>query len=207
MKRRYAMTAAAVAVLALTGATALLLGNSDTPAGEAKLGEPAPDFTLNDVYGKPFSLSEFRGKVVVVTFTSPRCPWSLGYDGAHRDWWKKYVAKDVQFLAVNPNRDEGVEEIRRHQVAKDLTLPTLKDPGNKVADVYGARTTPHVFIINKDGVLVYSGQPCDIGATATQPAVAKNSILPILDRLVAGETVEPSQTRPWGCTIKRGGAD
>lgn len=173
------------------------------PEAVARVGEPAPDFILANVYGKPYSLSEFRGQIVVIDFNSVRCPWSLGFDAEHRRLWREYAPQGVQFLAINANHNDTPEEVRLHQIAKDLTFPQLRDVGNHVADVYQARTTPHVYIVDAEGILVYAGQPCDRGPSAAEPNVESNNISEILDALVAGETVRPSQTPSWGCTVKR----
>jgi peroxiredoxin len=173
------------------------------PEARAEVGSAAPDFVLANVYGKPYSLSEFRGQVVVIDFNSVRCPWSLGFDAEHRRLWREYAPQGVQFLAINSNHNDTLAEVRLHQIGKDLTFPQLKDYGNRVADVYQARTTPHVYIVDAEGVLVYAGQPCDRGAGAAEPDARSNNISEILDALVAGEDVEPRQTAPWGCTVKR----
>lgn len=173
------------------------------PADQAaQPGRPAPDFALQDVYGKTFTLSEFQGKIVVIDFISVRCPWSLGFDPELKQMWKDYAPKGVQFIAINSNHNDTLDEVRLHQVAKDLTFPILKDPGNRVADAYLAVTTPHFYVVDKDGTLVYAGKPCDSGKPE-QPEVKSNSVRMLLDKLTAGEKVEPTQTKPWGCTIKR----
>jgi len=188
------LLAAALVVFAATGKT-------PPPARDTAV-EAAIDLGLPDVYGKVFTLKEFAGQIVVIDFISVRCPWSLAYDDELRRLWRKYSTKGVQFLAINSNRNDTPAEIKAHQIANDLTFPILIDKGNKVADQYAAQTTPQVYIVDAGGRLVYAGKPCD-GGPPDSLGLDKNSFAAVLDDLLAGKTLEPIRTKPWGCTIKR----
>lgn len=203
MKRLSLIIVLAVVALGVLGGVLWADRDAAVAPTRAEPGRPAPDFALSDVYGKTFTLKEFKGRIVVLDFISVRCPWSLGYDAELRRMWRKYAQKGVQFLAINANHNDTLGEVKIHQIKKDLTLPILKDPGNKVANTYRALTTPHVYVVDPTGQLVYMGQPCDRGPTASEPAVAANTLTGVLDALLAGKQVQPRQTQPWGCTVKR----
>lgn len=201
-------------ILATLTMFSLLLGLSLTATAKdettLKVGEAAPDFELADVTnGKTHKLSDYRGKTVVVTFHSITCPWAVmepdsGYQRLLNPLAEQYADKDVVFLGINSNSDESVDDIAAYVKKKGFTYPILKDPGNKVADQYGGKTTPHFFVIDKDGVLRYQGgyekaprSPQTTGQSDEQ------YLVPALDAILAGSEPPHTTTVPKGCTIKR----
>src|SRR5438552_7099300 len=113
-------------------------------AASPQIGAPAPDFTLKTVDGKTFSLAEAARthKLVVVMFIATKCPYSNAYNDRMRQMAEDYAKKDVLFVGVNSNKTEPAEEVLAHAKEHRFGFPLMKDPGNKVADLYDARHTP-----------------------------------------------------------------
>jgi len=199
---------AAICLGAALGVTVLAESPASNPAA---IGQPAPDFTLQGSDGKSHSLSEYQGKYVVLEWTNPNCPFvHKFYDsGTMQDLQTKETAKGVVWLRINSSA-EGHDG---YQSASDMSsyvkdnhvaaTASLLDPDGTVGHVYGARTTPHMFVINPKGVLIYAGgidntpsaDPADI-------ATAKNYVTAALDEAMAGKPVTTPTARPYGCSVK-----
>jgi peroxiredoxin len=180
----------------------------------ATIGQPAPDFTLQGGDGKPHSLADFKGKYVVLEWTNPQCPFvHKFYDsGTMQKLQKEETAKGVAWLRINSGAQghEGYQTIsdlaayvKAHNVA---ATESLLDPDGKVGHAYGARTTPHMFVIDPKGVLIYAGgiddTPSPDPATL---ATAKNYVTAALDEAMAGKPVTTPTARPYGCPVKYAG--
>ena len=172
---------------------------ADSPA----IGSTAPAFELKSVDGKPFSLAdaEKTNAYVVLMFIATQCPYSNGYNDRMRDMAAAYAKKGIQFVGINSNNTESVEETASHAKQHGFGFPVLKDPGNKVADLYDARRTPEVFVVGKDGKLLYHGRIDDNSNDASK--VASPDLKNALDALLAGQPVAKAETKAFGCTIKR----
>ena len=206
-----------LAILGLILMIALLIGcgsKSSEAANEsgtkAKIGEEAPAFTLKDVVdGKDVSLSDYKGKIVVMTFQSINCPWDkyreeAGYQRVLNQLADEYESKDVQFIAINSNSDETVEQVKEYAENSPVPYPILKDPGNVVADEYGGVTTPHFFVIDKEGKLVYMGGFEQAPNTPEQCGeMEEQYLVPVLDAVIEGKDLPFTVTKSKGCTIKR----
>lgn len=173
-------------------------------AAQAQIGKPAPDFTLKDQAGKEVKLSDLRGKIVVLEWFNAGCPVTQRHHSAKSPTMKttaeKYSDKGVVWLAVHSNSDGSVE--RNADAARELGVayPILDDSTGKVGRAYGATATPHMFIIDKNGVLAYAGAIDDDPQGGK--AHATNYIVKALDELLAGTTVTTPRTRAYGCGIK-----
>jgi peroxiredoxin len=177
----------------------------------AKVGEPAPDFTLSDTYGKSHNLSDFKGKIVVLEWLNHDCPYVLKhYDGKNMQTLQKtYTGKGVIWLSVNSSA-EGKQGNFPPAKANEITAskgasPTavLLDASGTVGKLYGAKTTPHMFIINAEGILVYNGAIDDKPSTKIDDLKdAKNYVSAALDELLAGKAVSTAATKPYGCSVK-----
>jgi len=177
-----------------------------------KVGEAAPAFSLPGHDGKTHALADFKGKTVVLEWTNAECPFvKKHYAGNMQALQKTYTGKDVVWLSVNssaPGKQGHVDAAGATKIVKDKgAAPTLVllDGDGKVGKAYDAKTTPHLYVIDKAGTLVYAGgidsnpsaDPADIpGAT---PYV-KNA----LDEVLAGKPVTTAVTKPYGCSIKYG---
>ncbi|WP_428386362.1 redoxin domain-containing protein [Mucisphaera sp.] len=195
-------------------ACALTLSLASLASAAPTIGKAAPQFDLKDVVtGETVSLYDHQDKIVVVIFQSIHCPWDRmrengGYQRYLSPLAEKYADHNVQFVAINSNSNETVEQVASYATEHNIPYPILKDPGNKIADRYGARTTPHTYVIDENGILRYMGglekaplTPEDCGK------MDDNYIVPVLDAIIAGEEPPFTQTRSKGCSIKRASAD
>ena len=176
---------------------------------KATLGAEAPDFKLPDLDQKQHQLSSYRGKTVVLEWYNPDCPFVVA---AHTKGTLRSMAKDqdpenVVWLAINssaPQR-QGHGEARNRQSVRQYKLdhPILIDEDGRVGRAFDARTTPHMFVIDAEGVLVYRGalDNAPLGK-ADQPYVPY--LQQALDDLAAKQPVRVSETQAWGCSVKYG---
>ncbi|MFA9479702.1 redoxin domain-containing protein [Phycisphaerales bacterium AB-hyl4] len=200
---------------AIAAATALAFSAAPAFAEDgpkAVVGESAPQFELPDLDGEHHSLSDYEGQIVVLHWQGIECPWEIDQyqtilSGIYRDYQSHTDDEGNQrivFLSINSNHTEPVEAIREYVEQWDVPYPTLKDEGNEIADIYGARTTPHIFIIDEEQTLRYKGHPettpvalADVGQGEDQ------YLVDALDALLAGEEIEVTDTVSRGCSIKR----
>ncbi|HEV2664894.1 MAG TPA: redoxin domain-containing protein [Blastocatellia bacterium] len=164
------------------------------------VGQAAPDFTLADLSGKTHSLKDYRGKTVVVSFISARCPISNAYKDRIRAIADEYAKRGVAFLGVNSNADESLEEMRAYAAKNNLDFTILKDKGNVVADAYAAERTPKVYVIDGEGVLRYQGR---IDNSQNPMMVKRGDLREALSELLAGKPISVAETKALGCLIKR----
>lgn len=178
---------------------------------KAAVGKPAPDFTLNGSDGKPHALSSYKGKTVVLEWTNPGCPFvHKWYDSKEmQKLQKEATAKGTVWLRINssaPGKQGAQSPAEAAAYEKDQQVAataTLLDPEGTVGRLYGARTTPNMYVIDAKGTLVYSG------AIDSKPSVsaadipnAKNYVTAALADLAAGKPVETASTTPYGCSVK-----
>jgi len=196
------------------GAPALLLFASTlhlVAGGKATVDDPAPDFTLEDSEGNSHSLSDYQGKYLVLEWVNFDCPFvRKHYDSGNMQRLQKtYRGKDVIWLSIcssAPGKQgffEGDE--LKERIAEEESVPTayLVDPEGTVGKTYGAKTTPHIFIIDPDGILIYAGGIDDKRSTDTDDiAGATNYVSTTLDAAMAGEPVPVKTSRPYGCSVK-----
>jgi peroxiredoxin len=176
-------------------------------------GDVAPDFTLKGLNpkSKDVSLSTFKGKIVVLEWLNHGCPFvRKHYDsGNMQALQKKYTDQNVIWLSVISSAEgkQGyVDEkgaLKEKVENKSSSTDVLLDPTGKVGQLYGAKTTPHMYIINKDGKLVYQGAIDDKADTDKQSiAMAKNYVSTALDELISGKKVTAHTTKSYGCGVK-----
>lgn len=188
-----------------------LIWNPLAQAEEALVGNPAPNFTLIDTYGNNHSLSDYKGKIIVLEWINHDCPFvkKLYNSGKMQELQKTYTGKDVIWLTINssaPGKQgyctpEYANELTRQKKAAQSAL--LLDSEGEVGKLYGAKTTPHMFIINTDGILVYNGAIDDIRSTNIEDiARAKNYVQLALEEIMAGKEVSIKTSPPYGCSVK-----
>ena len=170
----------------------------------AKVGEAAPNFTLKTADGKDWSLSDAKGKVVVFEWINPECPVCEGVmkDGtvAATISGCKEQFGDVVYVAINSSasRTSSFDKTPAYLKDNKIDIPALFDRDGKVGKMYGARTTPHCFVIDAKGVLVYKG-----AINNSKDGDGKtNYVVQAVTQLKKGEKVAPSETRPFGCSVK-----
>jgi peroxiredoxin len=169
---------------------------------QVKLGEPVADFALSDAAGSVIKLSDSKGKIVMLHFWSAKCPFVVRYEERLKKIVEDYEPKDVVIYAIDSNITESREDIKKESEKRHLNYPVLLDADQKVADQFGAITTPHVFILDKDGRLRYEGAVDDQGWGEKDP-VTSSYTRQALDALLKGEEVPLAQSKTVGCTVKR----
>lgn len=182
-----------------------------TFAAQAVIGQPAPEFTLTDMDGNTHSLSDFRGKTVVLEWVNPECPFVVKHysSGNIPEMQKSATDDGVVWLLINSGKDgaQGVYAPAKAKqwMEKNDAAPTayLNDRSGDVGRSYGAKTTPHMFVITADGTLVYDGAIDSIpSAKKDDLARAENYVKAALTAVKAGERPERSKTNPYGCSVK-----
>jgi peroxiredoxin len=177
----------------------------------ASVGQSAPDFKVKDTAGKEQSLSAYKGKFVVLEWVNPGCPFvQKHYDTSNMQSTQKSAeSKGVVWLTVSSTAPDAGDYKKPSELAawiKDkggAPTATLMDDDGKVGKAYGARTTPHMYVINPQGKLVYAGA-IDSKATARKDDVktATNYVAVALDEALAGKAVSKASSEPYGCSIK-----
>jgi peroxiredoxin len=178
------------------------------------IGKPAPNFTVMSAAGSPVSLSDFKGKVVVLEWTAAGCPIVQKHyaDPYHnmQTLQKTYTAKGVIWLSICSSAPEfagyymTATEADKWVVAKGAA-PTayLLDSDGKVGHLYDAKATPHMFIIGKDGTLLYNGAIDSIhSAVVSDIGMARNLVSFALTEILAGKPVSVSLSAPYGCVVR-----
>lgn len=168
---------------------------------KAELGKPAPQFTLNDSSGKPVSLSDYLGKIVVLEWVNPQCPFVQRHyqAGTMKTLADKYNGK-VVWLAINTTSSATPADNAAWISKYDLPYPILSDSSGTVGKAYGAKTTPNMFIIDQQGKLAYRGG-IDDDPIGNKPD-RTNYVEKALDQLLAGQAVAQAETRSYGCSVK-----
>jgi peroxiredoxin len=195
----------------LLGAAALFAATSAPVFASAVVGEAAPAFTLPDSNGTTRSLGDFQGKVVVLEWWNPECPFVGKHYGSgnmqrlQRDW----TGKGVVWLTLNSSAagQQGyVDAAKANALVKErgaASTAVLLDHDGKVGRAYGAKTTPHLFVIDGKGTLVYAGGIDDKPSTdQADIATAKNYVAAALAEVTAGKPVTNPSTQSYGCGVK-----
>ncbi len=169
---------------------------------ELAIGSQAPDFELRTVDAQPVSSTSLRAdaQVTVVGFVAAQCPVSNAYNQRMIALYKQFSSRGVAFVLVNSNSNETTEEMKLYAKQAALTYPVYRDAGNRVADLFGAQTTPEMFVLDAGGVVRYHGAIDDAQNVAR---VRVHGLRLAIEALLAGKPVEPSRTKAFGCTIHR----
>lgn len=194
-------------VVALTLSALVPLTTQAAPS----VGQPAPNFTLKDASGKTVSLSDFRGKHVVLEWTNPGCPYvRKHYNGGNMQATQQdALGKGAVWLAINSTeKDHGdylepAKLVAWKKERKSVPTAVLMDEEGTAGRAYGARTTPHMYIVDPKGVLVYAGGIDSIASSsASDIPKAINYVKQALAESLAGKPVSAATTRPYGCSVK-----
>ena len=168
------------------------------------VGSIAPDFTLIDVIsGQPAKLGVLLGAGAVLDFWSVDCPWSRHYDDYFLERAELWAAQGVMLIMIACNAGETIEQMRDMADAYGITNPILSDAGGRIADAYGAQTTPHVFVLDGTGQVIYQGAVDD--RTFRQPEPTINYLDAAVEALIAGQRPAIGDTPAYGCQIVRQG--
>jgi peroxiredoxin len=187
-------------------ATALTL-----PLWGARPGEPAPDFTATDTYGRTHRLSDYRGKFVVLEWQNRGCPYTRKHyeTGNMQRLQKQWTARGVVWLTIissAPGKQGYMTAEEANQYFAQMgaaSTAVLLDPQGTIGHLYDARTTPEIYIIDPKGVLIYQGAIDDKPTTNPEDIkTARNYVDLVLSQALAGQPVTISATRPYGCSVK-----
>jgi peroxiredoxin len=204
MRKVFIAATALVAVALLLSSRAIADHHEGDKAGKgATIGAAAPDFSLQDQSGKTVKLSDYKGKIVVLEWFNQGCPYVVRHYKAKTmtTTADKYKGQDVVWLAVNTTQGKSAEDNKASAEAWGISYPILSDTSSSVAQAYGAKTTPHMFIIDKEGKLAYKGA-IDDDSSADGGKASKNYVATALDELLAGKPVSTSETKAYGCGVK-----
>jgi len=177
----------------------------------AVVGQPAPAFSVTDTSGKVVSLADFKGKTVVLEWVNPGCPYvRKHYDSANMQATQKSATgSGAVWLAVNSTAPSHTDYRKPADMAswmqaqKAAATHTLMDSDGKTGRAYGARTTPHLYVVDPKGILAYAGGIDDTpSANPADVKTATNHVNAALGDLLAGKPVAQATTRPYGCSVK-----
>jgi len=188
---------------------AVLLALASAAHAAPQLGKPAPDFTLEDQNGKPVKLSDAKGKVVVLEWFNEGCPFVKKHYGSNnmQSLQKKYAKKDVVWYSIVTGK-KGKQGYLTTEEAQDRlktmgSKAILRDEKGDVGRLYSAKTTPHMFVIDKKGALIYMGGIDDNPSSdAADIKSSKNFVASALDETLAGKAVSTPSAAPYGCSVK-----
>jgi len=182
-----------------------------TPVLAAAPGAAAPEFTIADTAGNPVRLADYRGRYVVLEWTNPECPFVQKHYVSRnmQDLQKEWGAKDVVWLSINSTSAGHAEFKTGDQMAAWMRAQggaqkaTLIDGTSAAGRAYGAKTTPHMFVVDPSGKLIYNGAIDDRrSANPADARSANNYVRAVLAEATAGRPVTVATTTPYGCSVK-----
>lgn len=177
----------------------LLCGVFATAGDPIAIGQKLDSVQLRDTKGGAASF-QLSGRVSVLIFYGTQCPISNDYNDRMNALFKDYSAKGVQLVFINANQNESLNEMTAHAKSAEFPFPVYKDTGNVLADRLGASVTPETYVFDAGGVLRYHGHIDD----ARNPARAQvHGLRSALDQVLAGQPVTKTESKAFGCTIKR----
>jgi peroxiredoxin len=200
-----------IAGLAVAGSSSL--ADTKPEASSPVIGKPAPDFALKDLAGNEVKLGSFKGKVVVLEWINPGCPFVQRSHsvGSLVDTAKRRTKDGITWLAINSGASgkQGADASQNTEAAKkwSMTHPILRDESGSVGKAYGATNTPNMFVIDKTGKVVYAGaidNSPDGEGKSPRGGKLVNYVDAALDDIAAGRPVQTSVTKPYGCSVKYG---
>ena len=173
------------------------------PVAAAAVGAAAPAFSLEDQTGKKVSLADYAGKIVVLEWVNPDCPFVQRHANARTfvNLVDKYGAQNVVWLGINSTHYADNAANAKWIAQHSLPYPILNDSAGTVGRAYGARTTPHMYVIDTTGKLVYAGG-IDDDQGGSKGASAHNHVDQTLAELTSGKPVSVPETKPYGCSVK-----
>ena len=179
-------------------------------AASATVGQAAPDFSATDTLGKTRKLSDFKGKHVVLEWTNPGCPFVVKhYGGNMQSLQKEFTARGVVWLSVNSTSKDAFDYLEPAKLMawkaekKGNASAMLMDESGKIGQLYSAKTTPHMYIINPQGVLVYAGAIDSVPSARVEDIkLATNYVRQGLNEALGGKAISTSSTRAYGCSVK-----
>lgn len=200
-KLRMGILVIGLVLLAGVGVGWYVLAMQEVPPSQVAIGGKVANVQLATVTGESVQLYNYAGQQgTLVIFVATKCPVSNDYNQRMADLAKEYTARGFAVIGINSNRSEPADEVARHTSERGLGFTVLKDPDNKVADYLGASVTPEAYLFDRDWALRYHGRIDD----SRNPAnINARDLRAALDAVLAGKTVPVTETKAFGCTIKR----
>jgi peroxiredoxin len=165
----------------------------------ASINQLAPEFSLLDLQGKLHTLHEKLGQIVIVNFWSAGCPHAARVDAELANYMQSW-RPDVALVSIASNANEPPDLLTQVAAQRGLSL-VLLDPEGKIADLYGAMTTPHLFVVDPAGILRYQGAVDDV--TFRQRMPTRHYLRDAIESIIDGALPEPAETQAYGCAIVR----
>ena len=186
----------------ITLAAVLAFAGTASAGGGVAVGDKAPEFTLSDPSGHQVSLSSSNGSIRVLEWVNPDCPFVQRHyaAGTMKKLAERYAADGVVWLAINSTSTMDAARSAAFRDSHQLPYPVLVDRDGSVGHLYGAETTPHMFVIDGSGTVVYEGAIDD--DPRGSKASATNYVSAALDSLLTGKPVATPETKPYGCSVK-----
>jgi peroxiredoxin len=199
MKKFFPLMGALTAVIAASWCLAVDTKSTTT----AQIGQPAPQFTLQNQDGATVNLSSFAGRIVVLEWVNPECPFVQRHYQQHTmvNLAAKYQPQNVAWLSINSSHTVTNADDKQWATSQSIPYPVLNDASGTVGHEYGATNTPEMYVINKDGKLVYKGA-IDNDRDDTLGSAKVNYVDQALSEVLAGKSVSTPDTKPYGCTVK-----
>ena len=187
-------------------ASIALVGRSfaeDQKGSGVSIGAKAPDFTLQNQDGKNISLHDFAGKIVVLEWTNPECPFvqRVYKEKTMQTLASQYQDKGVVWLAINSSNYATNDASKQWAAAQNISYPELNDSSGTTGKAYHATNTPNMFIIASDGTVAYQGA-IDNDPEGDKTSDKVNYVHQALDEILSGKSVSTPQTKPYGCSVK-----
>jgi peroxiredoxin len=159
------------------------------------------NFSLEDYNGTKHALKDYSSsKAIVLMFIATQCPVSNAYNERMVNLYKDYTSKGITFIGINSNKQETVEEMKGHAKEHGFSFPILKDKDNVIADKLSASVTPEIFVLNRKLEVLYHGR---IDDSRREADVKSQDLRTALDALLAGKSMTSTETKAFGCSIKR----
>lgn len=196
-----------VIFVVVSGISIANCSNPETKSGTKNVSIESSDdlkmsnFNLEDYNGIAYTLSDFKDSTaIVVMFIATQCPVSNAYNERMVALYNDYQPRGFAFIGINSNKQESVEEVKEHSQNNKFDFPVLKDWNNVVADQFEATVTPEIFVLNSLFEVLYHGR---IDNSRRESDVKSKDLRVALDEILAGKTVSTTETKAFGCTIKR----
>ena len=195
-------------------ALAAMAAGTQQAHAAAAVGQAAPDFTATDALGKTHKLSDFKGKHVVLEWTNPGCPFVVKHysregGGNMQALQKEFTGKGVVWLSINSTSKEAADylvptKLMAWKAEKNGSASAmLMDESGSIGRLYSAKTTPHMYIVNPQGVLVYAGAIDSVPSARTEDIkTATNFVRQGLNEALSGKAISMPSTRAYGCSVK-----
>ena len=183
----------------------LLLAFFSIYAGEqVKIGKKLSDFSLTDENGKKHTLSNYYGKVVVLEWINPDCPFVQRHykEGTMKRFAERFKEKGVVWIAINTTNYNKPKDSKKWSKKYKLPYSTLIDSDGKVGKMFGAKTTPHMFVIDANGKLLYNGAIDDDPQGIKSPDKRNQYVATAIKAVLQGKEPEITETKPYGCSVK-----